>query len=363
MQPKPHFAHLDLLKGIAIFLVVCGHIFVYGSNHLGGHDDFVLWRVLEGVHMPLFVMLSGYLALSTRHELRALPSFLRSKAKRLLVPLLFIPPLYLLCFDESFKLAISQTKKEGYWFTFVLFGIMLAFFLFGWVNSWLNKRRKISVELTLGAVSILIIVLIDGVLHAVKDSFYERLLSFDQLNWLYKYFLLGYFVRRIPRLEALLRSDHIVAALTLSFIGLMLLPYQGITFPESWSCYHGLIGLNLEALQTLTGVLTLYALGLRACDLGIDNRGTRLLNYLGRESLPIYLTHYFFLPVLPMMMPFLLGLPNSAAAFSWELLFAFVGSTWVLLLTLGTIRVVKLSPTLAMLLYGEPLKRHTNKQR
>lgn len=351
MSSKPYYAHLDLLKGVAIVLVICGHIFVFGNNHQGGHENIVLWRVLESVHMPLFMMLSGYLATSIRPI--NLVDFVKTKATRLLLPLVFLPSLYFICFDQNIKLILSQTKKGGYWFTFVLFGIMIIFYLLKWFNSKINKRKLLYIEVGLGACSILIVLLLDGVLHGIKDAFFERILSFNQVNWLYKYFMLGYFVHRIPKLEATLRHDYILSTLVFSFIILMALPYQGVTWGNDWSFYHGLIGIDLEALQTLSGVLALYSFGLCVYNLGIDNRGTRLLIHLGRESLPIYLTHYFFLPVLPMMTPFLLQLPSKAAAFSWELLFAFLGAMWVLLLTLGTIRLVKLSPTLTMLLYGE----------
>lgn len=204
---------------------------------------------------------------------------------------------------------------------------------------------------------ILIVALIEGQLAGIKGGFFNRVLSFYELNWLLKYFFLGYFIRSIPRLEHALRNDRVLASLALVFIVLMTLPYQGIQLPASLLVYHDLIGIDLEALQTLTGTLAIYALCLRAADLGIHNKTTKLMSYLGKESLPIYLTHYFFLPVLPMMMPFLHGLPNTASAFSWELFFAFTASAWVIALSVGVIRIVKLSPTLAMLLYGEPIKK------
>lgn len=356
-QTKPHFAHLDLIKGIAIFLVVCGHIFVFGSNFEGGQGRFVLWNLLVAVHMPLFMMVSGYLAANTKASLAALPQFIRGKSLRLLLPLLSLPSLYYISFRLNVVEVLGAADKGGYWFTFCLFEIFLLFFAFKGVNILLNKSQRIAIEIAIAFLFITSIALIEGQLAPVKGGFFQRLLSFEQVNWLFKYFLLGYFVRRIPRLEEMLRNDKVITGLAFSFVILMMLPYQGIGLPKSLLVYHGLIGIDLEALQTLTGCLAIYALCLRASDLGISNKTTKLIRYLGRESLPIYLTHYFFLPVLPMMMPFIHGLPNSARAFSWELFFAFAASAWVIGLSLGVIRVVKLSPTLAMLLYGEPIKK------
>lgn len=44
-------ASFDILKGMAIILVVVGHAI---------DDTCLLWRVITSVHMPLFFLVSGY---------------------------------------------------------------------------------------------------------------------------------------------------------------------------------------------------------------------------------------------------------------------------------------------------------------
>ena len=48
------------MKGLAIFLVVMGH--VYGMDF--AQSDDVVYRVISSFHMPLFMFLSGLVAYS-----------------------------------------------------------------------------------------------------------------------------------------------------------------------------------------------------------------------------------------------------------------------------------------------------------
>lgn len=74
-------AYLDRMKGIAIFLMVMGHVllFTFGSNR-------GIWMNISFINMPIFFYVSGYLLykeINTRNEL---VNRLLHKAKRLLPP-------------------------------------------------------------------------------------------------------------------------------------------------------------------------------------------------------------------------------------------------------------------------------------
>jgi fucose 4-O-acetylase-like acetyltransferase len=55
-------AFLDIAKGLAIILVVVGHV-IQGSSEK--FDDLLWFRVIYSFHMPLFVFLSGAVAAIT----------------------------------------------------------------------------------------------------------------------------------------------------------------------------------------------------------------------------------------------------------------------------------------------------------
>ena len=48
--------YIDILKGIAIILVVMGHMFVPYTDYL----DSTVNQMIYSVHMPLFIFLSGF---------------------------------------------------------------------------------------------------------------------------------------------------------------------------------------------------------------------------------------------------------------------------------------------------------------
>ena len=57
-KPQRHrIEHFDLLKGIAIFLVVMGHVI---TMCIRGLDAAFIFKLIEQVHMPIFFFISGY---------------------------------------------------------------------------------------------------------------------------------------------------------------------------------------------------------------------------------------------------------------------------------------------------------------
>lgn len=77
----------DVLKGIAVLLVILGHVF---RTSLRGAPS-VIEDVIYSIHMPLFVLVTGYFATRPIHwTIKGVFSFWRTKVLRLLLPLLFI---------------------------------------------------------------------------------------------------------------------------------------------------------------------------------------------------------------------------------------------------------------------------------
>lgn len=82
---------IDFLKAIAIILVVVGHCIQYGFGHdyIAGkaYFDNTLFKVIYSFHMPLFMLISGYLfAFSV--EKGTWKTTVTKKVKSILIPLL-----------------------------------------------------------------------------------------------------------------------------------------------------------------------------------------------------------------------------------------------------------------------------------
>ena len=73
------YKEIDILKGIAIILVVLGHIeLLYALDAYSQFRDFVYT-----FHMPLFMAISGYLYAKHHNTSFNYLSFVKKKAKRL----------------------------------------------------------------------------------------------------------------------------------------------------------------------------------------------------------------------------------------------------------------------------------------
>lgn len=58
-EQKDRLVYIDIAKGIAIILVVIGHLLQYNFSGTYKH---ILFNWIYSFHMPVFMMLSGYVS-------------------------------------------------------------------------------------------------------------------------------------------------------------------------------------------------------------------------------------------------------------------------------------------------------------
>lgn len=91
-NPKKFIKFIAYLQVIGIVLVVLGHSFHLYNG--GNTESTLLWRLLHSFRMPLFIFVSGYLMAYTTwqrpdRDISAY-SYIKLKAKRLLIPFVFL---------------------------------------------------------------------------------------------------------------------------------------------------------------------------------------------------------------------------------------------------------------------------------
>ena len=123
LTPKPRLYHFDIIKGVAIFLVIMGHVLTMCVRSI---DRATVFKIIGQIHMPLFFFISGWFAY--REDARGLPVLpkLRSRALQLLVPMVVVSSLWIYYFphsglesplDSTWCGLWSNEWKNGYWFT------------------------------------------------------------------------------------------------------------------------------------------------------------------------------------------------------------------------------------------------------
>lgn len=277
--------HIETLRGIAIFLVVIGH--VIGTTPEGGMKiDFPSpWRYLylwiDYIQMPLFTGIAGWVyALKPATKGRFGP-FVYKKAIRLLVPMATVGTLYFLV-----QYLIPGTNTKGdlsaiwkiyffpytiYWYLPSLFLIFILQFIADKYNLCQTPAKWLLLLIITWTISLLIKI------HILSNI--PNLLSFkgalDQLP----YFIIGVGIYRFSNMLCGKRWKRVYT--TLGIVGLVLLQYKwfyqlGYVSPIEW----------YTAVQPLCILATLILLLRQACC-------NRLFIWLGSYAYSIYLFHGF----------------------------------------------------------------------
>jgi len=142
--------HLDALKGLAIILVVTGHIIAF--SHPGTVDKSLLFNVIYSFHMPLFFFISGYLVFGRFGPTTS--GWIQKKFGQLIIPytiftifyffILFSPSLSAVTPVRVFQVFFSFTVPDSAWFLPVLFESFIILSLCIAVEKFLGKFSYIT---------------------------------------------------------------------------------------------------------------------------------------------------------------------------------------------------------------------------
>lgn len=140
--------YIDEIRGIAILLVVIGHIIQF--NGISKNNS--VFEFIYSFHMPLFFAISGYITQKVTHITNAkqYKSFIKKKFIALIIPLLtwslIVNNFFLkegwntLHWSDIQNVLISP----GLWFLQVLFVILCFYGIFNWINSKISLNPIIN---------------------------------------------------------------------------------------------------------------------------------------------------------------------------------------------------------------------------
>lgn len=139
LNVKERFMVMDVLKGLAIFLVIWGHCIqqTLSSNHY----DEPVFRWIYSFHMPLFMVISGFFAGNVLKS--NFKKLLINKGRQLLLPTVVWCILFDI-FERAFlgiQYSLSGKIMGMFWFLKSLF---ICFLLFYAGLSWRNPHIKFA---------------------------------------------------------------------------------------------------------------------------------------------------------------------------------------------------------------------------
>lgn len=271
-------------------MVVMGHTLIVCMNDMG---SCVPARLIAGIHMPLFFFISGWFTAKVDGNGRLVTPDLKRRFTQLIIPTAVAGCLYFLVlpslgFSDTEGLSFTKfwlsPSKMGYWFGICLFEIMLVY------TVMLPLLRKIH-----GAVSTLLlsfgICAALLVISSVAKNITEPLEVLETGCYLFPFMTGVVASRHREGFEKLLNNN---AVMTISIVVLSVcLWFQ--TNP---------VEMRYIVISRLISHVPLALLAVAVFKPWSDEQyarpqspgaAVRIWSYLGRNSLGIYLLHYFFL--------------------------------------------------------------------
>ena len=340
-QKSGRIEYIDAMRGLTMLLVVYAHVSLYVvSGHrlvaapLGG---WTFTDLFSQFRMPLFFFVSGFVLYKASRVWngKEILSFFK---KKLPVQLIF-PAVCLFVFlwlshrtsSTAIKYAVFDMGKAGYWFTFVLLEFYVIYVLLQQLPLKGKWRDIVQLFVAVG-IALLVYFMQECRVVSVKTPWWS-LLSIP--HWYdFLFFFLGTLARKhFPKFEKLMDTDVVIVLCLLTYIGVNLMGYT-------------IVPLHLLGIP---GVILVFAFFRRHQDsFTKERRLGRVMQYVGRHTLDIYLLHYIVLLSFDLS-PLRRYFVNAPLV---QLVCGLVASVIVISMCLIVSNVLRLSPFIAHYCFG-----------
>lgn len=338
---KKRIEYLDAIKGLAIILMVMGHTIAWNysdwnkvclfdmsqpTNYkVGGF----VWQLIYSFHMALFFMVSGYLSGEKWNLENSIWNFFLKKTRRLFVPYLV----------TGFLVYIVR-GHWGYWFFLCLYELSLIWLGMNLLLSKVNVKQNLYVDvLFMGGVYIGFRALVMFVPITIFG------ISLDMFVKYFVPFCFGTLMCRHPQIIEYIKTNFCYSMCMILFIALFMTRY--ITeYPVIFKIVEKLdFFLSVSALLACIVVFNIFLNGL-------PKFFERVMAYMGRLSMPIYILHILFVIQIPVVGNFYLSQGNVTSIIL-QIIYSVVVSSIAIVLSAVTYKILRRSSLLSLLMFGE----------
>lgn len=361
MAKVERLRYFDIMKGIAIFMVVMGHVLCIGIR---GIDQSILFKIIGQTHMPLFFFISGYFSykVASNGVQFARPN-LWTRFKQLIIPFFVVSSIWIYYFphsglqspiDSTWRGLYLSITKNGYWFTPCLFEIILIYTGSTYI---LRKCKSITSE----CISVFILWIIVGcVAFVLRNHSVCDILGLEPAYSFFPAFMYGVLAHKHNDLFKRLLNSNI--AYTISLLACVIIMYILMYSWEFPFMAYKPIAWSMPGLLHISLVIVAVRLIKPWSEKALDESRcasfpysiARCWEYIGKESLSIYLLHYFFLFPLTVLQEPLRGMSLD---FVPTFVVSFTTAAIIIAITLGANYIIQKSPVLGLLLTGKISKR------
>lgn len=346
------YGYYDALRGFTMLLVVYSHVFIISMDGLqvSSNNFFRIFR------MPLFFFVSGFFAFKalTKWNKERIKDILFRKFQVQIVGAFVFMTVYTALCSHQIISPKALLYPGGYWFTFVLFRIFIVYI------SVVIVARLLKLERWFWWILAGISAICMFVTYYIPTHDYSKfpfaikvilnLVSQQTLKYL-PFFMLGAFARgKMNIFESLLKSDIV----RIGCIGCVITYYFIISITDIPQPLNIIIDEYVIRVITLIMIIQFFY----ACRDYFDKRSkaANTIKFVGRRTLDIYFLHYFFLPNLLFLRPFVAEY-NSIVL---QLAIGITISVFITAITLLIGQVLRMSPVLAQWVLGTKRAKISN---
>lgn len=260
--------YIDKLKGIAIILVVMGHV-LEKSLAITNQPVNLFYN---SFHMPLFMFLSGIFALKgfQQWNIHECAVFMRKKVLRILVPFISVGGLLSLLMYGDFFTVYAGVENRSFWFLPALFYCMMMEMVLEIIIKRIINYDSWYVDLLS---HVIIFALLSGLYYIINPyiPFYQHFVK------QYPFFVFGVFFSRYSLLEYF-RKEWLYSLSVVMYFLFFYIQYRH-SLPFGFGAFF--------AIVVLVHIFVKY-----------EKEIVEHLSAIGKRSLHIYVFHWFLLPSL-----------------------------------------------------------------
>lgn len=332
------------MRGFTMFLVVMLHVVSNSMKFIP-----ISIHLLQFFRMPTFFFISGFIAYkplevwTTSHYGRQM----RKKAFVQIIPALIFTVFYQAWMKPEPLLEYFTHVGDYilyYWFTFALFAMFVIYYALSWVAHRFNKERI----MVIGMIVVSVVTATVYVCHRFPNPSVVRNLHVDDLMWTIQFFTMGVLARKYKdNFFAIIKNRWFNAVVIVLMFVCAYICMNDKRYVPGFFFIHYCLGCWL-------GIMILFTFFKRKEEFFNSNsRLARVMVFIGRRTLDIYLLHFFFLPPMEWMRPFIEGGQNALLQWGVSAVLAAVVVTLCMIVS----EIIRSSDLLAHWLLGVTKKR------
>ncbi len=293
METKQRNNLVDIIRGIAILMVILGH--TISNNNITEYENSIIYKIIWTLQMPLFMIISGYITKYSKKidNIRSLRCYIAKRTFSYILPWMvwtFIIRNILISGRNITELPelciyIINHMDSGYWFLFCIWHLCIVWGIANYISVKIASKARIAwtviMSLLIGGISFIALIVVGGVnFLAVKYSIYYL-----------PFYLLGYVSGHIDY-NKINRNFYNAAVLIALIIFAISVCRYNIYFSADT-----ISDICIRYISSLSGCVVVIYITSEFFK-GTHSKLNRFLATVGRESIGLYLTHYIYLSII-----------------------------------------------------------------